>query len=111
MRDTPSFLPDATDPPDASEAEREAERLRRERECEAAWALGIPGHSWAVTATGSMSIGHKGMLHAAKAMAIAAASLIEDPDLIRQAREEFAASTAGRPYVCPIPDEVKPPLP
>lgn len=77
----------------------------------ATWALGIPGHSWAVTATGAMSIGHKGMLHAAKAMAIAAAALVEQPDLIRQAREEFVASTAGGAYQCPLPADLKPPLP
>jgi aminobenzoyl-glutamate utilization protein B len=72
------------------------------------WALGIPGHSWAVTATGKMSIGHKGMLHAAKVMAITAADFILDPALLKQARDEFAASTAGRPYACPIPADVMP---
>jgi aminobenzoyl-glutamate utilization protein B len=75
------------------------------------WALGIPGHSWAVTATGGMSIGHKGMLHAAKAMAIAAADYVRDPALVEQARAEFKAATAGRPYRCAIPDHIKPVAP
>ncbi len=75
------------------------------------WALGIPGHSWAVTATGAMSIGHKGMLHAAKAMAITAVDAILDPDLITRAKAEFEEATAGRAYQCPIPDHVQPPLP
>lgn len=74
----------------------------------ATWALGIPGHSWAVTATGAMSIGHKGMLHAAKTMAITAADAILDPSLIERAQAEFKESTAGRPYQCPIPESVKP---
>ena len=73
------------------------------------WALGIPGHSWAVTATGAMSIGHKGMIHAAKVLAGTAADFILDPDLLQQAKDEFAASTAGRPYQCPIPDHIKAP--
>jgi aminobenzoyl-glutamate utilization protein B len=75
------------------------------------WALGIPGHSWAVTATGAMSIGHKGMLHAAKTLAIAAAGFILDPAMLQAAKDEFAASTVGRPYQCPIPAHVPPPLP
>jgi len=72
------------------------------------WALGIPGHSWAVVATGAMSIGHKGMLHAAKAMAITAADTIRDPSLIALARAEFIEATKGRPYRCPVPEDVPP---
>ncbi|MGH2550711.1 MAG: amidohydrolase, partial [Thermomicrobiales bacterium] len=72
------------------------------------FALGVPGHSWANTATGGVGIGHKGMLHAAKGMAITAARLIEDPALLQAAKDEFAASTKGRPYQCPIPAHVSP---
>ncbi len=75
------------------------------------WALAIPGHSWAVTATGAMSIGHKGMLHAAKTLATAAATFVLDPTLLQRAKDEFASSTAGRPYKCPIPDHITPPKP
>lgn len=70
--------------------------------------LGAPGHSWANTATAGMSIGHKGMMHAARVMAITAADAIAEPDLLSAARAEFANSTAGRPFVSPIPDEVGP---
>ena len=38
-----------------------------------------PWHSWAVVACGGMSIGHKGMLHAAKALGLTAVDLFEDP--------------------------------
>jgi aminobenzoyl-glutamate utilization protein B len=69
---------------------------------------GAPGHSWANTATSGMSIGHKGMMHAAKAMASAAVELISNPDLIAQAKAEFDASTKGRPYQSPIPAHVVP---
>jgi aminobenzoyl-glutamate utilization protein B len=72
------------------------------------FALGVPGHSWANTATGGVGIGHKGMLHAAKGMAITASRLIEDPALLQAAKDEFAESTAGRPYQCPIPAHVSP---
>lgn len=74
----------------------------------ACFVLGAPGHSWANTATSGMSIGHKGMLHAAKAMAVAASELIQNPDLIAQAKTEFEASTKGRSYQSPIPAHVKP---
>lgn len=72
------------------------------------WALGIPGHSWAVTATGAMSIGHKGMMHAARVMATTAAEFIENPELLAKAKAEFEESTKGREYVCPIPADVQP---
>ncbi|MGC4191290.1 MAG: amidohydrolase [Thermomicrobiales bacterium] len=74
----------------------------------ACFPLGVPGHSWANTATAGMSIGHKGMLHAAKAMAIMAADLVLNPDLLEAAKAEFAASTKDRPYQSPIPAHVVP---
>ncbi len=70
--------------------------------------MATPGHSWAITSTGGMSIGHKGMLHAAKILSIVAADLFEQPEFRAKARAEFEASTAGRPYVCPIPPEIQP---
>ena len=70
--------------------------------------LATPGHSWAITSTGGMSIGHKGMIHAAKVLSIVCAELFEQPDLLAAAKAEFAEATAGRPYVCPIPANVEP---
>ena len=70
--------------------------------------LATPGHSWAITSTGGMSIGHKGMIHAAKVLSIVCAELFEQPDLLAAAKAEFADATAGRPYVCPIPANVEP---
>ncbi|HEU0164745.1 MAG TPA: amidohydrolase [Thermomicrobiales bacterium] len=74
----------------------------------ACFPLGVPGHSWANTATAGMSIGHKGLIFAAKAMALTAADFVLDPDLLQAAKDEFAASTKGRPYVSPIPASVHP---
>ncbi len=77
----------------------------------ACWALGVPGHSWGITATGAMSIGHKGMLHAAKALALTAAALVRDPALLAQARAEYQEATGGRAYHTPLPEGLAPPLP
>ena len=72
------------------------------------YAIGVPGHSWAITAASGMSIGHKGMLHAAKAMAAAAVDAIVQPELLAAAKAEFVESTKGRPFTSPIPAEVMP---
>jgi aminobenzoyl-glutamate utilization protein B len=69
-----------------------------------------PWHSWAVVASGGMSIGHKGMMHASKALAITMADLFEDAELRRAIRAEFDKSTSGhvyQPYIPPGP----PPIP
>jgi len=102
IRDRGDVLPGSTDVSDVSWITPTAQITTT------TWALGIPGHSWAVTATGAMSIGHKGMLHAAKAMAMTGADFILDPALLQRAQDEFAKSTAGRPYQCPIPADVQP---
>lgn len=52
----------------------------------------VPGtglHSWQAVAAGGMSIGHKGALLAAKAIAATAISLMEDPIALALAKEEF----------------------
>jgi aminobenzoyl-glutamate utilization protein B len=75
------------------------------------WPSAAPGHSWGNTSTGGMSIGHKGMMHAAKIMAVAAMDCYTDPVHIQKAREEFEQSTKTRPYISMIPDGVtKPPI-
>ncbi len=72
---------------------------------------GITGHSWGITATGGMSIGHKGMMHAAKVMAITAAELHLEPSLIEKAKADFIEMTAGEPYKAPLPEGAVPPKP
>jgi hypothetical protein len=44
------------------------------------------------------------MMHAAKAMAITAAQLIDDPDLLAQAKAEFKEQTTGYEYCAAIPN-------
>jgi len=48
-----------------------------------------PWHSWAVVACGGMSIGHKGMVYSAKAMAMTMSDLYKSPKLINEIKKEY----------------------
>ena len=71
------------------------------------WPSGSPGHSWQNVSCGKTSIAHKGMLYAAKALAGAAADLMTQPQLLTDAKEEFAIS-AAEGYDCPIGPDLIP---
>lgn len=73
----------------------------------ACYANGTPGHSWQVTAQCGSSIAHKGLLAAAKAMALASVNVMEDPETLQAARAEFNKLAGGK-YICPVPDDVVP---
>jgi aminobenzoyl-glutamate utilization protein B len=75
----------------------------------ACFPTGSPGHSWANVACGGMSIGHKGMMHAAKALAISALDLYSDPKHLKAIQEEFDRRVGKNKYVCPLPERIKPP--
>ncbi|MFN8493364.1 MAG: amidohydrolase [Caldilineaceae bacterium] len=72
------------------------------------WPFGAPGHSWQITASSGSQIGAKGMLYAAKALALTALDLMTKPELLQAAKDEFAANTAGHKYVSPLPDGTVP---
>ena len=55
----------------------------------ATWVPGTSAHSWQAVAAGGMSIGTKGMMLAAKTLALATVDLLTNPDLVASAREEF----------------------
>jgi aminobenzoyl-glutamate utilization protein B len=55
----------------------------------ATWAPGTPAHSWQAVACGGTEIGTKGMLVAAKTMALTAIDLFTNPALIQQSKDEF----------------------
>ncbi len=74
------------------------------------FSTGVPGHNWGDVATAGMSIGHKGMMLAAKAMAITAVDLLTVPEHLQTVREEFEQRTHGKPYISPIPAGTKPPV-
>lgn len=67
-----------------------------------------PGHSWQNTSQGKTSYAHKGMLYAAKVMAITVAELMSDPDTLAAAKEELRRRIGPEGYVCPIPPGVIP---
>ncbi|MCJ8140881.1 amidohydrolase [Falsirhodobacter halotolerans] len=73
-------------------------------------AIGTPAHSWQITAQGKSPAAHKGMTYAAKIMGAVARRLMTDADLLARARRDHADRLAADPYVCPIPDDVRPPL-
>lgn len=65
--------------------------------------LGCPGHSWQNCASSGSSIGLKGMLVAAKTMALCGLELINHPEEIAKAKKEFDEKTKDAPYACPFP--------
>jgi aminobenzoyl-glutamate utilization protein B len=72
--------------------------------------LDAPWHAWPVVACGGMSIGHKGLVYAAKALAATMVDLYEDPKIIQAIQAEFKEKTKGIVYKPFIPDG-PPPLP
>jgi aminobenzoyl-glutamate utilization protein B len=73
-------------------------------------AIGTPFHTWQVVAQGKSPAAHKAMVQAAKAMAALGIKALTDPDLIAAARADLEKRTARTPYVCPLPDQIAPPL-
>lgn len=67
-------------------------------------------HGWSVVACGGMSIGHKGMLLAAKSLAMTMVDLFENEQLRIDVRAEFDQRKAGHVYKAYIP-EGPPPIP
>lgn len=55
----------------------------------ATWVPGTAAHSWQAVAAGGTSIGTKGMMIAAKTMALAATDLYTNPATIEEAKKEF----------------------
>jgi aminobenzoyl-glutamate utilization protein B len=55
----------------------------------ATWVPGTSAHSWQAVACGGTEIGTKGMMVAAKAMALTAIDLFTDPSLIQKSKDEF----------------------
>ncbi|OAB30062.1 amidohydrolase [Paenibacillus macquariensis subsp. defensor] len=75
-------------------------------------AVGIPLHTWQATASFGSPIGFKGMLHAAKIIALSAYELLVDgKEVLEQAKAEFLQSTKGNAYIPAIPNDTKAPVP
>lgn len=74
----------------------------------ACWPTSTPAHSWQVVAVGKHSLAKKGMLYAAKIIAGTAIDLLENPQLIENAKKEHIANIGDKPFVSPIPKDIKP---
>lgn len=61
----------------------------------ATWVPGTPAHSWQAVACDGTEVGTKGMMVAAKAMALTAIDLYTSPKLIAKAKAEFDAARGG----------------
>lgn len=61
----------------------------------ATWVPGTPAHSWQAVAAGGTTLGVKGMMIAAKTLALSAIDLFENQALINTAKEEFKVKTGG----------------
>ena len=70
----------------------------------------VPWHAWPVVASSRMSIGHKGMLRAAQALAATAVDLFQDRARLDAIKKEWAAKTSGMTYKWLVPDG-PPPIP
>ena len=73
----------------------------------ASWPNGCPGHSWQNVSCDRTEIGHKAAVHAGKVLAATVIDLLEQPELLKQAREEFEVRTR-QGYTCPIPPDAVP---
>lgn len=64
----------------------------------ATWVPGTPAHSWQATACGGTEIGTKGMMVAAKTMALTAIDLFTTPAIIEKAKTEFVTARGDYQY-------------
>ncbi len=96
--EAPIVLPGSTEVGDVSQITPTAQITT------ACWPFGTPGHSWQIVASSGSSIGMKGMLLAAKGMALTGLDLFTQPDVLAAAQAEFAEKKRGKPYVTPIPE-------
>ena len=71
---------------------------------------GVPWHAWPVVAAGGMSIGHKGLMLAAKTLAATAVDLFDDAAAREAVRAEFEQKSKGVVYRPAVPDG-PPPVP
>jgi aminobenzoyl-glutamate utilization protein B len=75
----------------------------------ACFAAGSPGHSWQNVAAAGSPIAHKGMLVAAKVLALSAVDLMQNPQLLKEARSDLQTRMKGRKYTTLIPKVQKAP--
>ena len=75
----------------------------------ACFAAEAPGHSWQNVAAIGSPIGHKGMMVAAKVLALSLVDLLQAPEAIKDARADFQERMKDRKYTTSIPKGEKAP--
>ena len=73
------------------------------------WVPGTPNHGWQTVAQGKNGFARRAMLYTGKALALAAVQLIENPELLAEAKKEHLAKTGGV-YEPAMPPDVMPHL-
>lgn len=76
----------------------------------ATYVPGTPGHTWQATACTGGSIGRKGMMVAARTLALTAMDLLTDPARVAAARSSFEKARGTQPYRSRVPASAGPPL-
>jgi aminobenzoyl-glutamate utilization protein B len=71
---------------------------------------GVVAHTWQAAACAGMSIGQRGMVMAAKALAVTGADLFSNPQLVADAKADFQRELEGKSYQSVIPEGQRPPL-
>ncbi|MFN2447414.1 MAG: amidohydrolase [Vicinamibacterales bacterium] len=75
----------------------------------ATYTFGAPGHSWQIVACTGTSIGEKGMMVAAKAIAASAVDLYRSPELVKKAKADFDEIRKPLEFVTLVPEGQKAP--
>ena len=71
---------------------------------------GVGAHTWQAAACAGTSLGRKGMVVAARTLALAGVDLLQNPSEVQAARDSFQKRLAGRTWTTRIPEDGKPPL-
>jgi aminobenzoyl-glutamate utilization protein B len=71
---------------------------------------GIQAHHWSAGITPTMSIGHKGAVVGAKAIAASVLDLMMSPELLAAAKKQFGEDTKESKYFSLLPPGAKPPV-
>jgi aminobenzoyl-glutamate utilization protein B len=76
----------------------------------ATWVAGTASHSWQAVAAGGTSIGVKGMMVAAKTLALTAMDVFSNPRLVADATAEFRSRLPAGFQYRPLVGDRPPPL-
>ena len=67
-------------------------------------------HTWQSTACAGHPIGFKSMMLASKVLAMTGFDLLINPDLLKEAQDEFKKSMDGKKYISPLPEGLDSPF-